>query len=130
MTVELIYLALSIVLAFAQLLLAAFAATHVRGLAWNAGARDAVLPPLEGVAGRLERAQRNMMETFPLFVGAVAIAHFAGAHNWLSIGGAGLYFWGRLVYVPLYVLGVPYVRSMVWSFAMAGLFLVLLSPLA
>lgn len=130
MTLELIYLALSIVLAFAQLLLAACAATGVRGLAWNAGARDAPVAPLEGLPGRLERAHRNMMETFPLFVGAVAIAHFAGVHNWLSIGGAALYFWARVVYVPLYAFGVPYVRSLVWTFAMLGLFLVLASPFA
>ncbi|WP_127092067.1 MAPEG family protein [Aquabacter cavernae] len=129
MTVELVYLALSIVLAFIQLLLPIGIATRARGLAWNAGPRDVPMPPLDGLGGRLERAHRNMMETFPLFVGAVAVAHFAGAHNWLSMGGAALYFWARLAYVPLYAFGVPYVRSLVWTVAMAGMFLVLLSPL-
>lgn len=130
MTLELVYLGLSIVLAFIQLLLPAAFATRERGMAWNAGPRDEKLPPLTGLGGRLERAHRNMMETFPLFVGAVLIAHVSGAHNWLSVGGAGLYFWGRLVYVPLYALGIPYVRSLVWTVAMLGLFMVLVAPLA
>ncbi|WP_162435886.1 MAPEG family protein [Pseudoxanthomonas koreensis] len=39
--------------------------------------------------------------------------------------GVQLYLWARLVYVPLYLSGVPYVRSLVWAVAMAGLALVL-----
>lgn len=126
MTIELVYLALSIVLVFVQLLLPIGIATRERGRPWNAGPRDQPMPPLTGLGGRLERAHRNVMETFPLFMGAVLIAHVAGAHNWLTIGGATLYFWGRVVYVPLYALGIPYVRSFVWLIATGGLFLVLL----
>lgn len=129
MTTELSYLAASIVLVFVQLLLPTHFATRERGTAWNAGPRDEEVPPLRGVGGRLERAHRNAMETFPLFVAAVLLSHAAGVHSWLTVLGAGLYFWGRLAYVPLYALGIPYVRSLVWLVATAGIFLILLATL-
>jgi len=127
MTVELRYLALSIVLVVIQLLLAGFFATKERGSAWNAGPRDAPQPPLKPLAARLERAARNVLETFPLFAAAVLVAHAAGVHTALTAIGATLYFWGRILYVPLYAFGIPYVRSVVWLIATAGIGLILLA---
>ena len=125
MTVELRYLAFSILLVFVQLFLAAAGATKARGLAWNAGARDEETPPLPPVAGRLDRAFRNVLETFPLFAAAVLLTHAAGVHSALTSFGAALYFWARVLYVPLYAFGIPYVRSMVWSAASGGIVLIL-----
>src|SRR5262245_26404204 len=102
MTIELTMLALSIVLGLVQIGLASGTATLQRGSGWNASARDAILPPLKGVAGRLERALRNFLETFPLFAAAVLIAHVAGRHSSMTEWGAQLYFWARVVYLPLY----------------------------
>ncbi len=67
MTPELQMLALSIVLGLVQIVLASHAASLQRGYRWTATARDDAVPPLAGVAGRLERALRNYLETFPLF---------------------------------------------------------------
>ena len=39
--------------------------------------------------------------------------------------GAHLYFWGRLIYVPLYAAGIPVVRTLVWVGATLGLVLVI-----
>lgn len=36
-----------------------------------------------------------------------------------------LYFWARVVYLPLYAAGIPYVRSLVWLVSMAGIVLLL-----
>ena len=69
------------------------------------------LPPLAGTAGRLDRAMRNFLETFPLFAAAVLIAALAGRHNWMTEWGAVLYFAARVAYVPLYAYGVRIVRS-------------------
>jgi uncharacterized MAPEG superfamily protein len=82
---------------------------------------------LAGVSGRLERALANFLETFPLFAAAVLIAHAAGHHDWMTVWGAQLYFWTRVVYVPLYGFGVPLVRSLVWNVATLGIILILLS---
>jgi len=79
------------------------------------------------VVGRLERAQSNLFETLPLFIGAVLIAHVVEASGPLTLWGTTLYFWGRVVYLPLYALGVPYIRSLVWLVSIVGLVMVLAS---
>ena len=125
MTTELTYLAATLVLALVQVFLPAFARTREFGLSWNAGARDKTPEAKSPVVGRMERAQANLFETLPLFIGAVLIAHVAGRNGVLTEWGAALYFWARVVYVPLYAFGVPYVRSLVWTVSFAGLVLIL-----
>ena len=44
--------------------------------------------------------------------------------------GAQLYFWSRVVYVPLYAAGIPYLRSVVWAVSIVGLLMVLSRLLA
>mgnify|MGYP002128765222 CR=1 FL=1 len=78
MTTELTLLAWTLVLAFVQILLFDFARTGQYGLKWNTGARDEKMPPLKPEAERLKRAQDNLFETLPLFIGFVLIAHVAG----------------------------------------------------
>lgn len=127
MTTELTYLALTLILALVQIFLPAGARTAEFGSKWNAGARDQTPVATRPLTGRLERAQANLYETLPLFIGAVLIAHVIGASSALTVWGAALYFWGRVVYVPLYAFGVPYVRSLVWVVSLAGLVMILAS---
>jgi len=125
MTPELILLAFTLILALVQIGAAGAARTAELGGKWNAGPRDAETPPPGKLAGRLMRAQANLFETLPLFIGAVLIAHVAGKDGDLTFLGAHLYFFGRLIYVPLYAFGVPYIRSLVWLVASAGLVMIL-----
>lgn len=125
MAIELQFLAWAIVLGIVQLLLAAMLVTRQRGLAWNTGPRD-TSPPLTGVAGRSDRALRNFLETFPFFAAAVLAVTVAGRTSELTALGVQLYVWARVAYVPLYLGGVRYVRSLAWMVAMAGLALVLM----
>ena len=127
MTVELKMLALSVVLGLAQIVLSSQSKNLQLGYLWAAGPRDEPRPPLTGIAGRLERALSNFLETFPLFAAAVLIAHAAGQHDWMTVWGAQLYFWGRVAYVPLYTFGVFLVRSLAWNVATFGIILILLS---
>jgi len=127
MTTELTYLALTLVLALVQVFLPAGARTVEFGSKWNAGPRDETPVATKPLTGRLERAQANLYETLPLFIGAVLIAHVIGAAGPLTLWGTALYFWARVAYVPLYALGVPYVRSLVWLVSLAGLVMVLAS---
>ena len=131
MTIELTMLVWTLVLAFVQILLFDIARTSQYGLKWNTGPRDATMPPLSPVAGRLQRAQYNLFETLPLFIGAVLIAHVTQRDNELTAIGAQVYFWGRVVYLPLYAFGIRQIRSLVWLVATAGLvmiFIPLLMP--
>ena len=43
----------------------------------------------------------------------------------LTFIGTHLYFFGRLIYLPLYAFGIPYVRSLVWLVALAGMVMVI-----
>ncbi len=126
MTPEFIALAAVLVLAIVQIFWAASARTAERGLKWNAGARDEVVAPPGKLAGRLDRAQANLFETLPIFAAAVIMAHVAGKDGGpLTLWGTHLYLFGRLIYLPLYALGLPFIRSLVWLVALAGLLMVL-----
>jgi uncharacterized MAPEG superfamily protein len=121
MTTDLVYLALSMGLGILQLVAASHTASWQRGYAWSASARDTVVTPLEGVAGRLARAVTNYGETFPFFVAAVLLVHQTGRAGATTDLGAALYFWARVAYVILYALGVPLVRSLAWNVAIVGI---------
>ena len=60
MTPELLMLALSVMLGFVHVIASAIATTNEYGLKWNMSARDAPMPPLGRIAGRLQRAQQAM----------------------------------------------------------------------
>ena len=125
MTIELKMLALSVVLGFAHVLIAIRAVTRQYGTRWNMGPRDDIMPPLEPLPGRLDRARANFLETFPFFAAAVLIAHAAGREGMLTGLGVQLYFWARVVYLPLYAFGTPRIRTLVWIVAMVGILLIL-----
>lgn len=130
MSIELRMLAWTVVLGLVQLMLAAALSTAQRGTKWNVSARDAEVMPLRGIAGRVDRAFRNLMETFPFFA-AIALALVLSERATASTAlGAQLYFWSRVVYVPLYAAGVPYLRTLVWGVGIWGLLQMLWGLLA
>lgn len=127
MTPRFIVLALTLILALIQIGAAGMARTAELGGRWNAGPRDGESAAPGKLAGRLMRAQANLFETLPLFAAAVIMAHIAGKDGLLTLIGASLYFVGRLIYLPLYAFGVPYVRSLVWLTATGGLVTILVA---
>jgi uncharacterized MAPEG superfamily protein len=123
MTPELHLLVWSVVLAFVQMLVAVTAANTQIPLTTLVKNRDD-LPELTGWAGRAQRAHRNMLENLPLFIGLVLVAHIAGRANPMTLLGAQLFFWARLVYAIVYVAGIPWVRTVVWAVSAVGLILI------
>ncbi|ESQ89890.1 hypothetical protein ABAC460_11350 [Asticcacaulis sp. AC460] len=91
---------------------------------WNAGPRDTPfeLPP---VAGRLQRAFANFMETYVFFAVVAVCLNFSAKSDLISIWGSHIYLVGRIAYVPLYVLGVRGIRSLAWIFSLIGLLMCL-----
>ena len=130
MTTDLQLLAWTLVLTLVYIFAPATARTLQYGSKWNAGARDEAMPPLNPVAARLLRAQQNLFETLPIFIGAVLIAHIGGADAGLTVLGAQLYLGSRVVYLPLYALGVPYLRSLVWMVGLVGIGIILYAILS
>ncbi len=124
MTTEIHMLAWSIALGFAYVFAAAYFATARRGLAWNAGNRDEPTSPLQGPGGRAQRASHNFLETFAFFAAAVLAVTALHLESPRTALGAQLYFWARLVYLPVYVIGIPVLRSLVWVVSFVGIVLV------
>lgn len=123
MKLELALLAWAVALAFAQMLIAASAATLQVGLPMLAGNRDD-MPPRTGWAGRAQRAHLNMLESLVLFAALVLAAVVAGKTNAMTALGAQLFFWARLAYAIVYLAGVPWVRTGVWLVSIIGLILI------
>ena len=124
MPVELKILEWSILLGVVYVLLAAAFATQQRGMAWNAGNRTGEAA-LTGAADRASRASRNFLETFPFFAAAVLAVLVGQCANTTTALGAQLYIWARVVYLPVYIIGIPYLRTLVWAVSLVGILMVL-----
>jgi uncharacterized MAPEG superfamily protein len=123
---ELKLLGVAVVIGLVQLAWATVAAARGQSRAWLLGPRDEPRP-LGETAGRLERAFRNFLETFPLFAAAVLTADLLGKLGPQTLWGAGLYTAARALYAPLYAAGAPVLRTLVWSIGTLGLVLVVLA---
>ena len=82
------------------------------------------MPPALGLAGRADRAAKNQMEAMVLFLALVLAAQVAGKGTQAAYG-ATIFFWARLVYWPVYVAGIIYLRTLIWFVSLFGLFLIL-----
>lgn len=125
MSVELKMLGWSIVLGLAQVLLAVTLSIVQRGLPWHAGNRDTEPMPLTGAYARATRASHNFLETFAFFAAAVLMVMVTHSTSEKTALGAELYFWARVVYLPIYIFGIPFVRTLVWTVSIVGLVMVL-----
>lgn len=124
MPIELQLLVWTVALAAVQMLVAVSGATLQVGLPTLAGNREG-LPELTGWAGRAARAHRNLLESIVLFAALVLVAHATGRTNELTALGAQLFFWGRVAHAVIYVLGLPWVRTLAWLVSLAGLLVIL-----
>ncbi len=127
MSTELNLAVVMLIVAIIQVLLPAFFRNGETGLDYNAGPRDEAGPPVGIITARLQRAQRNLYETLPLFLAAVIIAHITGRESGLTTAGAWIYVVGRIFYIPAYAFGIPYVRSLIWVVSLAGLGMIILA---
>jgi len=121
MAIEIKWLAWSIALGLVYVLIGATLATQQRGLKWNASNRDGEPGPLTGAAARAARANVNFLETFPFFAAAVLAVVLTKTNTTHTAFGAELYFWARLAYLPIYIVGIPYLRTVVWAVSFWGL---------
>ena len=119
---ELGLLAIAVLLGIVHLSWAAVAARRQQSLKWARGPRDEPMP-IHGVAARLDRAFRNYMETFPFFAAAVLLGAETNSLRDVSVWGAHLYVWSRLLYVPFYAFGSRF-RTLIWAVSLIGLLLV------
>lgn len=125
LSVDLHYLVWAVALCVVQMVIAVAGATLQVGLPTLAGNREP-LPALTGWAGRATRAHLNMLESLVLFAVLVLLAQVTGRANEMTALGAQLFFWARLAYAVVYLVGVPWVRTGVWAVSVVGLILIFL----
>ena len=74
---------------------------------------------------RANRAHINAVETFAPFAALVLVAHVAGKENAMTAFWALAFFWLRLVHAVVYLAGLPFIRTLVFTLgfvAVCGLF--------
>ena len=71
-------------------------------------------------AQRASRALKNLLETFPIFIGLAILSLIKDVDN-SSIALFWLIF--RIIYVPVYVLGINYLRTGIWAASLICLIL-------
>ena len=120
MSPDLKYLLFSVILTFVQVLIAASLANKEVGLSVLAGNREG-LGELPGMAGRAKRAHLNMIENLVLFAALVLIAAVGGKANAMTAMGAMIFFWARLAYAIAYLIGIPWLRTVLWFVSVVGM---------
>lgn len=125
MPFELWVLAWGCILALVHIFAAAHVKTRQYGTKWNVGARDEDLPAPQPLVGRMIRAQANFFETFPIAAAAMLIVAVTGLGNQWTQLGAALWIGARVIYLPLYALGIPVVRTIVFLISIAGIIMML-----
>ena|ERR1700722_11200980 len=90
------------------------------GMQIAVGNRDN-LPPATPFAGRAARTANNTLENFVLFAVIALVAQVAGKTTPRVVSGAEIFFWARVVYIPVYYAGISYVRTAVWVISIIGL---------
>lgn len=98
------------------------------GIWFSSSGRDNEPPP-DIWNARAQKALRNLIETYGVFVALAVAVELSGRSDGFTQWGAHLYLWARLAYLPLYLFAVLYVRSLVWCLAAGGLVLMFLGVL-
>ena len=122
---ELMLLAWAVLLTLVQAVIAAQGALMQVGLPALAGNREG-LPEIKGWGGRAARAHRNMLENLVLFAALVLVVVVAGKSNAMTLLGAQIFLYARIVYALVYIAGIPWLRTAVWGVSVAGLAMIFL----
>ena len=97
----------------------------IRNQEWTKEGRDIGLGNRDNLqeatpmGGRAERAAKNSIEAAVFFVPLALIANAAGLDADVMLG-AQVAFWARIAYVPIYIAGIKYLRSLVWIVGVVG----------
>ena len=114
---ELACLEIGIVLWIVHVLAQVLIALGNVGIPYLVGARDVPAEP-GTLLGRATRALHNYVENFAPFaaadLGLIATQHTGGY-------GATVWILARVIYVPVYLFGVPYLRTGIWGGSIVGL---------
>ena len=103
------------------------AAMLIKARAWTPSGLMAAMgnrekeEPCDGFPGRTDRAAKNMLENMVLFTALALVASVGGVTDPHVELGARIFYWARLVYIPIYMIGIPLARTAVWAISVIGM---------
>lgn len=125
MTTDLRYLAFTAILTAALWIPYVVCQVLTNGPLAPANYVDPTPRPLPPWGRRADRAYLNAVENFAPFAALVIIAHIAGKADAMTVFWSAWFFWLRLAHAVVYLFGIPYVRTIVFTLsfvAVVGLF--------
>lgn len=125
MVQELVVLGWSVALLFVHIVIQGTLATSKTGLAYNVSARDSGIHGNGLYAGRAYRALWNFLETFPAFIALVLALTISNRNTEMTALLAWVWLGARVFYLPLYLFGIPYLRTLVWAVSFTALVMLL-----
>ncbi|MGA2044922.1 MAG: MAPEG family protein [Roseiarcus sp.] len=115
MTTDLTYLAWTALLTAALWIPYIGAQVTTNGPLGPANYRDPAPRPVPLWGVRAGRAHINAVESFAPFAALVLVAHVAGRADAMTAFWAASFFWLRLAHAVVYLLAVPYVRTLIFT---------------
>ena len=109
------------------------AASLIKAKAWTPSGMAAAMgnrdkeTPCDGFPARTERAAKNMLENMVIFTALALVATVGGVADPHVELGARIFYWARLVYIPIYMIGIPVARTGVWAISVAGMAMIFAS---
>lgn len=116
------------VIAWVPPLVAKCQAYGVRWLATNRSVTG--LPPLSEMGQRAVRAHDNLKENYPPFAVAILLLAFSGGFTQYTALAALVFLIARLIHMPAYILGIPWLRTLSWLVGFAATVYLLIMALA
>jgi len=125
MTTDLDYLAYTAILTASLWIPYIVAQVATNGLLAPSNYMDPTPRPVPLWGKRADRAYLNAVESFAPFAALVIIAHVSGKADAMTAFWAMCFFWLRLAHAVVYLLAIPYVRTLLFTLgflAVVGIF--------
>ena len=126
---ELTVLAWSVVLLLVHVVVQTLSLVKDGGLTYAMSNRNGEVA-ISLLTDRLTRGLRNFAETYGAFVGLALALAVTDKTGGLGTAGALVWFWARVVYVPIFAAGIPVLRTGVWTVSVIGLVMMLIRLLS
>ena len=125
MTTDLTYLAFTAILTAALWIPYIICQVMTNGPLQPSNYADPDQRPVPLWGKRANRTHLNAVEAFAPFAALVLVAHVSGKADAMTAFWAICFFWLRLAHAAVYLLAVPYVRTLIFTLgfvAVAGIF--------
>jgi uncharacterized MAPEG superfamily protein len=130
MTTDLKYLALTALLTATLWIPYIIGQVQTNGFLAPGNYRDPTPRPVPLWGKRADRTYMNAVETFAPFAALVITAQLTGKANAMTAWFAQAFFWLRATHAVVYLFGIPYIRTLVFTLgyvAVVGIFWELIS---